>query len=35
VLLHLPTIENDVLIIEAAMPAGAVAAVLAVRYGCD
>jgi len=35
VLLHLPTIESDVLIIEAAMPSGAVAAVLAARYGCD
>ncbi|MCK5686547.1 AEC family transporter [bacterium] len=34
-LLDLPKLEISVLIIEAAMPSGAVAAVLAARYGCD
>jgi malate permease and related proteins len=33
--LGLPMIEEEVLILEAAMPSGAVAAVLASRYGCD
>jgi len=31
----LPQLEEEVLVIEAAMPAGAVAAVIAARYGCN
>ncbi len=31
----LPKLEEEVLVIEAAMPAGAVAAVIAARYGCN
>jgi len=31
----LPTLSTEILIIEAAMPSGAVAAVIADRYGCD
>lgn len=34
-LFHLPKLEEQVLVIEASMPAGAVAAVIAARYGCD
>ena len=34
-LFNLPKLEEQVLVIEAAMPAGAVAAVIAARYGCD
>jgi len=34
-LVHLPILEEQVLLIEAAMPSGAIAAVLAARYGCD
>lgn len=33
--LGLPEIERSLLIIEAAMPSGALAAVIAARYGCD
>lgn len=32
---HLPILDIEILLIEAAMPAGSVAAVLAGRYGCD
>jgi predicted permease len=32
---HLPPLDIEILLIEAAMPAGSVAAVLAGRYGCD
>ncbi len=31
----LPPLDDEILFIEAAMPAGTVAAVLAGRYGCD
>lgn len=31
----LPTVSRELLIIEAAMPSGTIAAVLAARYGCD
>lgn len=34
-LFHLPMLEDEILLIEAAMPSGAIAAVLAARYGCD
>lgn len=34
-LMHLPMLEDEILFIEAAMPSGAIAAVLAARYGCD
>jgi len=34
-LFHLPKLAEEVLVIEAAMPAGAVAAVIAARYGCN
>jgi predicted permease len=34
-LFSLPRLEEQILVIEAAMPAGAVAAVIAARYGCD
>jgi predicted permease len=34
-LFGLPEIEEQVLVIEAAMPAGAIAAVIAARYGCN
>lgn len=34
-LLNLPKLEEQILVIEAAMPAGAVAAVIAARYECD
>ncbi|MFA5399296.1 MAG: AEC family transporter [Dehalococcoidia bacterium] len=34
-LFGLPQIEEQVLVIEASMPAGAVAAVIAARYGCN
>ncbi len=34
-LFGLPQLEEQVLVIEAAMPAGAVAAVIAARYGCN
>jgi malate permease and related proteins len=34
-LFHLPKLAEEVLVIEAAMPAGAVAAVIASRYGCN
>jgi len=34
-LFALPQLEQEVLVIEAAMPAGAVAAVIAARYGCN
>jgi predicted permease len=34
-LIHLPSIEIDILILETAMPSGMVAAVLCDRYGCD
>jgi predicted permease len=34
-LFSLPKLEEQVLVIEAAMPAGAVAAVIAARYGCN
>lgn len=33
--LSLPKINRELLVIEAAMPSGTIAAVLAVRYGCD
>ena len=33
--LALPTITRELLILEAAMPSGTLAAVLAARYGCD
>ncbi len=33
--LGLPKINRELLIIEAAMPSGTIAAVIAVRYGCD
>ncbi|MEM9107608.1 MAG: AEC family transporter [Pseudomonadota bacterium] len=32
---HLEVLESDLLVIEAAMPSGTIAAVLAARYGCD
>jgi len=34
-LFGLSRLEDEVLVIEAAMPAGAVAAVVAARYGCN
>lgn len=34
-LLALPALSTEILVIEAAMPSGAVAAVIADRYGCD
>lgn len=34
-LLGVPEIESEVLLIEAAMPSGAIATVVAERYGCD
>ncbi len=33
--LGLPDFQRDILVIEAAMPSGALAAVIAARYGCD
>lgn len=32
---HLPPLDNEILFIEAAMPSGTIAAVMAGRYGCD
>lgn len=34
-LMHVPLVTREVLVIEAAVPSGAIAAVLADRYGCD
>lgn len=34
-MLVLPELERDILLVEATMPSGALAAVLAARYGCD
>jgi hypothetical protein len=34
-LFGLPRLEDEILVIEAAMPAGAIAAVVAARYGCN
>jgi hypothetical protein len=34
-LLGVPTLERELLVIQAGMPSGALAAVLAARYGCD
>lgn len=34
-LLHVPDLTREILVIEAAVPSGAVAAVLSERYGCD
>lgn len=34
-LIQVPTITREVLVIESAVPSGAIAAVLAERYGCD
>ncbi|MEM7462081.1 MAG: AEC family transporter [Pseudomonadota bacterium] len=34
-LMDLPELEENILILEAAMPSGALAAVIAARYGCD
>jgi len=33
--LGLPDFQRDILVVEAAMPSGALAAVIAARYGCD
>lgn len=33
--LAVPELERDILLVEAAMPSGALAAVIAARYGCD
>ncbi|WP_424831440.1 AEC family transporter [Ruegeria sp.] len=33
--LGLPDVQRDILIVEAAMPSGALATVIAARYGCD
>ncbi|WP_444921076.1 AEC family transporter [Microbulbifer sp. CnH-101-G] len=33
--IKLPHIERELLVLQAAMPSGAIAAVLAKRYGCD
>lgn len=35
VALGLPDFQRDILVVEAAMPSGALAAVIAARYGCD
>jgi len=35
VALGLPDFQKDILVVEAAMPSGALAAVIAARYGCD
>lgn len=35
IFLHVPELEAEVLVIESAMPAGAIASVFAERYGCD
>lgn len=33
--LAVPELQRDLLLVEAAMPSGALAAVIAARYGCD
>lgn len=35
ILIHAPAITREILVIEAAVPSGAVAAVISERYGCD
>lgn len=35
ILLAITALDREILVIEAAMPSGALAAVLAARYGCD
>jgi predicted permease len=32
---HMAALEKNVLVIEAAMPSGTIAAIIATRYGCD